>query len=238
MGKPWLKLWTDTLSDRKLRRLKPAEKWCWVGLLLLAAETDDAGKIELADGVPMMADDFIDALDVEPETWESAYAYFLRLGMITVDGDGFVVVVNYAKRQEPKDPTAADRMRRYRDKSRTSKEVTADVTRNVTAMLRVEEEVEAEAETTTAASEFAALHRFWCDTTTRAGGGDTVSLQAVFDEWKDQIDSQGIRAAIVKAAQAKGMAATPAYLAGVLRNQAKAAKSGNGTLKMYIEAEQ
>lgn len=89
-----------------------------------------------------------------------------------------------------------------------------------------------------AANEFADLYRFWCDTTTRSGGGDTVSLLAVFEEWKDQIDSQGIRAAIVTAAQAKGMAATPTYLAGILRNRAKAAKSGNGTLRMYVEAEQ
>lgn len=89
-----------------------------------------------------------------------------------------------------------------------------------------------------ARNEFDALYRFWCDTTTRSGGGDTVSLLAVFEEWKDQIDSNGIRAAIVTAAQAKGMAATPTYLAGILRNRAKAAKSGNGTLRMYVEAEQ
>lgn len=161
MGKPWLKLWTDTLSDRKLRRLAPEQKWCWIGLLLLAAETDKDGKIELAEGVPMIGEDFIGALDVEPETWESAYSYFLRMGMVVIDGDGFVVIVNYTKRQEPTDPTAAERMRRYRNKDRTAPNVTRDntvtvtagddrnVTRNVTPMLRVEVEVEAEADINT-----------------------------------------------------------------------------------------
>lgn len=146
MGKPWLKLWTDTLSDRKLRRLAPEQKWCWVGMLLLAAETDNGGRIELAEGVPMLAEDFQDALDVEADTWESAYDYFLRMGMISIDGNGFVTVVNYAKRQDPKDPTGAERQQRYRDKARDSREKTQPVTRYVTAPSRVISRVEAEAE--------------------------------------------------------------------------------------------
>lgn len=85
--------------------------------------------------------------------------------------------------------------------------------------------------------DFADAYRFWCDKTTRASGSDAVSLQAVFDEWKDRIDQEEIRAAILIAAQSKGMAATPAYLAGILRKRQSAAKSNNGTLRMYAEAE-
>ena len=42
MSKLWLKLWTDTLTDRKLARLSPAGRWAWVGLLLLAGEAAEA----------------------------------------------------------------------------------------------------------------------------------------------------------------------------------------------------
>lgn len=239
MGKPWLKLWTETLTDRKLTRVEPAWRWAWVGLLMLAAETDNAGRLELADGVPLDDGDIVDALRIEPSDWQGAKTYFQKVGMLTTEG-ATIIVANYAKRQASKDPTNAERQARYRNThSDNSNALRNGVISNAPAplLLRVEEEVEVEAETTSAPNEFDALYRFWCDTTTRSGGGDTVSLLAVFEEWKDQIDSNGIRAAIVSAAQAKGMAATPTYLAGILRNRAKAAKSGNGMLKMYTEAD-
>ena len=248
MGKPWLKLWTETLHDRKLLRVAPAWRWAWIGLLMLAAETDDNGKIELSPGVPLEEADIEDALRIDPADWQGAKEYFERIGMLDQD-NGIFVVVNYTKRQASSDPTNAARQARYKERSnalRNALPVTPvaplhnalPVTPVTPLQSRVEEEAEVEAETTSAPNEFAALYRFWCDTTTRSGGGDTVSLLAVFEEWKDRIDSNGIRAAIVSAAQAKGMAATPTYLAGILRNRAKAAKSGNGTLRMYVEAEQ
>ena len=150
MGKPWLKLWTDTLHDRKLARLAPAGRWAWVGLLILAAETDDNGKLELSAGVPLEDEDIEDALDIEPAEWSGAKAYFLRVGMLTQDGD-MLIVANYAKRQASKDPTAAERMRNMRarreDVTRNKdRNVTRNKDRNVTPMLRVEVEVEEEEE--------------------------------------------------------------------------------------------
>lgn len=142
MGKPWLKLWTDTLHDRKLARLAPAGRWAWVGLLLLAAETDDDGKLELSPGVPLEDADITEALHISPAEWTEAKAHFLRMGMIAQDG-GALTIVNYAKRQASKDPTAAERMRNMRARSGVTDR---NVTRNVTRKLRVEEEEEEEVE--------------------------------------------------------------------------------------------
>lgn len=142
MGKPWLKLWTETLTDRKLTRLAPAGRWAWVGLLMLAAETDNAGKLELAAGVPLNDDDIAEALHISPAEWTEAKAHFLRMGMIEKVG-GALIVANYEKRQATKDPTAAERMRNYRARNT---EQGRNVTRNVTRKLRVESESESESE--------------------------------------------------------------------------------------------
>lgn len=114
MGKPWLKLWTETLHDKKLRRTSPVTRWIWIALLMLAAETDDSGKMEVAAGEPMNDDDFREAAAVELPAWVEARDYFLRLGMMRRDG-GTYVLTNYVKRQAPTDPTNAQRQARYRE---------------------------------------------------------------------------------------------------------------------------
>lgn len=241
MAKHWLKLWTETITDRKLTRIDPAWRWAWVGLLCLAAETDDEGKIELAPGWALSDDEIAVALNIPAEDWRAARDYFLKIGMLTLQGQT-LVVVNYAKRQASKDPTNAERQARYRNaRSSDSNALRNGVTSNAPASLqsRVEAEAEAEAEELLAPDpDFADTYRFWCDKTTRSSGSDAVSMQAVFDEWKSIFDPEDIRAAILIAAQAKGMAATPAYLAGILRKQANARKNGNGALRMYEEATQ
>ena len=145
MGKKWLKLWTETLHDRKLRRITPAWRWCWVGLLMLAADRDDEGKLYLTPGEPLTDEDIADELGVDMNDWTLARDYFLRIGMLHHSG-ATLVVTNYTKRQEPADPTAAERMRRMRDKGRDGNVTVTDVTRNVTRTLRVEAEAEAETE--------------------------------------------------------------------------------------------
>lgn len=148
MGKPWLKLWTETIHDRKLTRVSPTWRWAWVGLLALAAETDDEGKLELSTGVPLTDQDIADEVAIDLADWLQAKAYFLRLGMLRQDTET-MTVANYAKRQASSDPTAAARMQKHRDTKNTN--VTRNVTRNtepnVTQLLRVESEAEVEEET-------------------------------------------------------------------------------------------
>ena len=140
MGKPWLKLWTETLHDAKLRRVEPAIRWCWCGILMLAAERENHGRLEIADNVPYSDVDFVDALGVSSETWAEAAGYFVKLGMLQADGDT-LVVAKYDARQASSDPTGARRQAEWRAKHLG---VTNALRNDVTAPLlsRVESEVE------------------------------------------------------------------------------------------------
>ena len=63
---PWIKLWFDILGDPKMTRLSGAEKWCWVGILLLAGQSPIRGKLMLTDTTPMTINDIARALNLHP----------------------------------------------------------------------------------------------------------------------------------------------------------------------------
>lgn len=148
MGKLWLKLWTETIHDRKLTRVNPAWRWAWIGLLALAAEADDEGKIELAPGVPLPEEDIEAEIAIGADEWQAAKAYFLSLGMLRLDGDTFVVC-KYVDRQKSNDPTNAVRQKRHRDKNNAAVTNDSNALRNALRaplLSRVEVEVEVEEE--------------------------------------------------------------------------------------------
>jgi len=137
MARPWLKLWTEIVFDPKLRRIPAQQRWCWIGCLCLAQD----GRLELA-GDPLTDRDIADACGVSMGTWSAARSYFLRAGMLELDGET-LVICKWRKRQAPLDPTAAERMARMRQRQddadvmdvtrNVTVGVTPDVTRNVTA---------------------------------------------------------------------------------------------------------
>lgn len=149
MGKPWLKLWTETRRDIKITRIEPALRWCWCGLLMLAAENDNndgrQGYLEAAEGLPLSDQEIADGLTVPLETWLSAREYFKKIKILVLDGDT-LRLKNYIKRQSSQDPTGAERQRRYKDRHLTP--VTNALPDALLKPLpsRVEEEVEEEAE--------------------------------------------------------------------------------------------
>ena len=131
MPLPWLKLWTETIHDTKIRRLPTGQRWCWIGVLCLAQESEQNGKLEMS-GEPLTDEVIADACGVDMATWNTARSYFLRANML-IEEDGSLVVVNWNKRQGPADPTAAERMWRFRNKgSNVTPDVDRNVTRNVT----------------------------------------------------------------------------------------------------------
>lgn len=120
MGKPWLKLWTEILYDRKLLRVAPAWRWVWVGLLCLARECEADGALLNVEGQPMDDVEAASALGVDATTWAAARDYFRRVltddkqgTMLQVRADGALFVTNFAARQSP-DATHAARQERYR----------------------------------------------------------------------------------------------------------------------------
>lgn len=153
-GKPWLKLWTEMLHDRKLLRVDPTWRWCWCGCLMLAAEQDDHGRLELAPGVPLTDEDIAESIGVSQDVWLMARDYFLRLAMLERDG-AMLIVSKYDHRQAAKDKTGAERQGRWRDSHlpqrntvtpNVSNALRDDVSNAVISRVELEAEAELESE--------------------------------------------------------------------------------------------
>ena len=109
---PWIKLWLEARTDRKLDRLTDAQHRVWFNLLLYAAEQDDRGTF---------ADDGMLAIEVSKgrqKALDATIAVLLELHIIEDLGDGTYAFHAFEERQarKPSDsPEAvAERMRRYR----------------------------------------------------------------------------------------------------------------------------
>lgn len=151
----WVKVYIETANDPKVTGLEPELRWCWVATLLLAGHLDSgdrSGRLEYGPGDPLPDRAIAEFAHVPPGMWQTAREFFLRRGMLRID-QGTLVVAHFAARQASTDPTAAERVARWRDRKRNvTGGVTEDVTRNVTGhvtrtkrqMLRVEAEAEAE----------------------------------------------------------------------------------------------
>ena len=99
---PWIKLWFDMLNDVKMNRLSAAEKWCWVGILLLAGQSPERGKLLLTETEPMAIDDIAGALHLttaEVPALESCISKLIALKSLAWNSH-CLEVTNFKKRQE------------------------------------------------------------------------------------------------------------------------------------------
>ena len=129
----WLKLHNDIINDPKMRALAFDDRWHFVALLVLTNDgtLDEPTEvrdvlIEVALGVHG-----IDLVNVKK-----------RLSRLRLIGEDWKPT-QWDARQVAKDKTGAERQKKFREKQTLSK-VSRDVTRDVTVMLRVEEEEEEE----------------------------------------------------------------------------------------------
>ena len=58
----WFRMYSEVIHDPKIRKLSPAQRWVWVGLLCLASESDTRGVLEIAPGVPYEPEDLASLL--------------------------------------------------------------------------------------------------------------------------------------------------------------------------------
>jgi hypothetical protein len=99
---PWIKLWFDMLNDVKMNRLSAAERWCWVGMLLLAGQSLERGKLLLTETEPMTLEDIAGALHLTPEetpALESCLSKLISLKSLKWN-NRCLEVINFKKRQE------------------------------------------------------------------------------------------------------------------------------------------
>jgi len=118
-SRPWFRFYTEALYDRKLRRLKPEQRWLWVAVLGAARQSSRPGHLLVSDDEPMEAEDLADIAAMPAEDVERTLPLFDRAGMIHRDPEsGAWVVTNWGDRQFESDNTTA-RTRRHRAKERS-----------------------------------------------------------------------------------------------------------------------
>jgi hypothetical protein len=114
---PWIKLWTEARTDRKLDRLTDAQHRVWFNLLLFAAEQDERGTF---------ADDGSLALEVARGRQKTLDATIeaLRDLHIIVDESGRWAFRAFDKRQarKPSDNPEAARKRKRRQREKEAEE--------------------------------------------------------------------------------------------------------------------
>lgn len=99
---PWIKLWFDILGDPKMTRLSGAEKWCWVGILLLAGQSPIRGELMLTKTQPMTVRDISQALNLtnrEVSSLKSCISKMIELDSLRWNSSNCLEVINFEKRQ-------------------------------------------------------------------------------------------------------------------------------------------
>ena len=129
-------------GSRTLKRLTPAERWCYVaGVLALASESPVRGALLIAEDEPVTTADLADQAGVPRSTASSCVEKLTRLGKLEHDSElGCLIVVRWHSHQpepKPSDSREAwrDRKQRQRDKARDGH---AGHARDVTPMSRHE----------------------------------------------------------------------------------------------------
>ena len=147
MAYPWFRAYSEMLHDPKIRRMTPAQRWVWVGLLCLASDSAERGTLELAPGIAYEYEDLALAVDAEQEDVERCLETATQMSMVRVDGSK-LIIVNWDKRQYDNPSDAPERARARQRKHRESRRddepcheqptecVTSDVTSDVTSMSR------------------------------------------------------------------------------------------------------
>ena len=112
----WFRFYTETINDRKLRRLNPAQRWLWVTVLSIARSSPEPGKLLLSMGVPVTIEDLIDAAAITKKDVQSGLKSFVEQKMLHLDNEIYVIT-NWNQRQFVSD-TSNERVKRYRERQK------------------------------------------------------------------------------------------------------------------------
>ena len=151
----WIKFYIDMFDKRKIkkiRRLPEGDKILlfWVMLLATAGKCNAGGMIFITENVPFEEEDLADEFDFEVNTIRLALETFVRLDMISISNEGYILVNGWEEYQ------SADKLAEIREQTRKrvakcrEKKMLAQgsVTSNVTVTLgnAIEEEKDKEKE--------------------------------------------------------------------------------------------
>lgn len=116
---PWLRLYVETIQDRKIRRLQPEHRWLWIVVLCLARQSPTPGRLMVAEGQPCDLVDLADAAALTKAQVKAGVTHMLKLGLIAEDDKGCWSVPAWSSRQ-PESDVSTDRVRAFRERSNPS----------------------------------------------------------------------------------------------------------------------
>lgn len=132
-GVEWVKVYTDTFDNRKIRTLRALHGdsgvLLWFRFLLLAGQVNDDGRIYLIDGERLEDRDVSLMLGEPLEVVEAVRPTLERLGLVDRDESGALVIAKWCERQNVDKLTeirrmSAERSRNYRQrKAQETKEL-------------------------------------------------------------------------------------------------------------------
>jgi hypothetical protein len=107
----WVKLYASIVYGSTPKELDPAERWVWIGLLVLAGDSQWDGVIKATVTLGYSDDQISDLLNIDVPTWRSAKRKMIKAEKITIDDHGIISIVNWEKYQ-----SEYDRQKKYREK--------------------------------------------------------------------------------------------------------------------------
>ena len=121
--KRWIKLWTqESLFGSITKELDPAERWCWIGALLLAGDSPDPGKLLAAPGIPWTDQQIAKILAVPLELWLRAKEKMVKHDKIVINSD-VISVVNWERYQSRREDYMREYMRKHRQKGKAQDDI-------------------------------------------------------------------------------------------------------------------
>lgn len=117
----WIKLSTDVFNHRKIKMMEQMPNGdtiilIWLKLLVLASEINDGGMVYLTKSVPFTTKILTNVIGRPEEIVVTALATFKDYGMITIDDQGYIFIINWEKYQ------SVDKMMEIREYNRLAKQ--------------------------------------------------------------------------------------------------------------------
>jgi len=117
IARPWFRFYTEAMGDQKLRTLKPAHRWLWVGVLAAARQSPEAGVLLVTESMPHRGATLADFVGLTPREVVTGMNELEDRGMVERDELGRWVVPRFRDRQYESD-TSTERTRRHRSRER------------------------------------------------------------------------------------------------------------------------
>lgn len=116
--RPWFRFYVEAISDPKLRRLPPAERWLWTAVLGAARRSPIPGALMVTERDPMTCSDLADWAAMSERDVRRAIPKFVAADMLDVSDvlGGAWVVRNWQARQFESDDVT-ERTRKHRAKT-------------------------------------------------------------------------------------------------------------------------